>query len=101
MKTKPSALFLLFLIIGSLSTISAQVTIGSGNPPHDALLDLKEDNTGASTKGLLLPRVALTDASLPVPMSSHVVGMTVYNTVSSLTDGSVDIKKLCFPRFLL
>ena len=58
------------------NNIGAQVTIGSGIPPADgALLDLKEktpanpatDNATA-TKGLLLPRVKLTDPGRLYPM---------------------------------
>ncbi|MFV0329709.1 MAG: hypothetical protein ACK5KL_07800 [Dysgonomonas sp.] len=98
MKTKLSALFLLFLIIGSLSTISAQVTIGSSNPPNDdALLDLQEDNTGASTKGLLMPRVALEAANLAKPLSAHVAGMTVYNT--AISPGTVSSANYVSPGF--
>ncbi|NDV68754.1 FISUMP domain-containing protein [Dysgonomonas sp. 25] len=50
------------IIIALLTTISlqGQVTMGSGQPPAPgALLDLKMD--GATTKGLALPRVKLSD----------------------------------------
>lgn len=84
MKTKLSTLLLMLLIIGGMSTVSAQVTIGSNNPPNgNALLDLQEKADGTSTKGLLLPRVALESADLPTPLAAHVAGMVVYNTEES------------------
>lgn len=65
-------------------TIHAQVTIGSAEPPHtDALLDLKETGTGTSTKGFLMPRVALSSTTSASPMATRVEGMTVYNTATA------------------
>lgn len=65
-------------------TTHAQVTIGSNSAPNvNALLDLKEQNSGTSTKGLLLPRVALTTTTSSAPMSNHEKGMTVYNTATT------------------
>ncbi|NDV70219.1 FISUMP domain-containing protein [Dysgonomonas sp. 25] len=53
------------LILAFLTTtidLHGQVTIGSGEKPNaGALLDLKMDNQGMSTKGLGLPRVELKD----------------------------------------
>lgn len=73
------SILLLFAIFG-FTCVQAQVTIGSGDAPHkDALLDIKQDAAGNSTKGLLLPRVKLTSTNLPNPLSAHVPGMTVYN----------------------
>jgi len=67
-------------------TAEAQITIGSGIAPHEeALLDLKETNNGTSDKGLLMPRVSLSATSSASPMTSHVEGMTVYNT-STIAD---------------
>ncbi|GHT16545.1 hypothetical protein FACS189426_24360 [Bacteroidia bacterium] len=69
-------------IMAFAATTQGQVTIGSGNKPNEnALLDLNGGlGNNTSDKGLLLPRVALTDASLPAPMTSHVAGMVIYNT---------------------
>lgn len=79
-------IFLVFVLVSFFSEIHAQVTIGSGEPPHkDALLDLKESVDGTSRKGFLLPRVSLKATNTPAPMSSHVTGMTVYNTTPSDT----------------
>ncbi|GAB6010256.1 hypothetical protein [Dysgonomonas reticulitermitis] len=77
----------LFLaIFGFTQAAWSQVTIGSGVPPHDdALLDLKENNAGTATKGLLLPRVALQVANGMSPLSTHVKGMIVYNTTPNGT----------------
>lgn len=70
-----------------------QVTIGNDTPPvKGALLQLKEnENTGAnSTKGLLLPRVKLTDSNslqdLGIPASENLLhaGMMIFNTNDDL-----------------
>lgn len=75
------SLLLLLIILGIATSVQAQVTIGAGEPPHkDALLDLKENNSGSSSKGFLLPRVSLTSTTSASPLSDHVAGMTVYNT---------------------
>ncbi len=81
-----------FLIIGALLLFSqlstAQVTIGSVLTPNkDALLDLQEE--GVTTKGLLLPRVALQQTTSFAPMQAHTQGMVVYNTaeVADVTPG--------------
>lgn len=43
----------------------------------NAVLELEAEN-----KGLLLPRVALTETTKANPLSAHVSGMTVYNTAT-------------------
>lgn len=74
------AIILLLAISGLTIGIQAQVTIGSDAAPHkDALLDMKEDALGNSSKGMVLPRVKLSSTDLPAPLSAHVAGMTVYN----------------------
>lgn len=85
-------LFKIVLLSGvmfcSIQTTRAQVTIGSDQAPNpDALLDLKQ--TGATEKGILMPRVALQKTDLPNPLSAHEEGMVVYNTatVADLTPG--------------
>ncbi|GAB6123682.1 hypothetical protein [Dysgonomonas termitidis] len=71
---------ILSVLLGLVLYIQAQVTIGSGIPPDEnALLDLKEDDNGNSTKGLLLPRVQLSDIDSPSPLTEHKEGMFVYN----------------------
>ncbi len=75
-------LFLLLIITSAVmftSEMKAQVTIGSNAEPDvNAVLDLQ-----SASKGLLLPRVALTATNNPAPTSSHTAGLTVYNTASS------------------
>jgi hypothetical protein len=74
------------ILVGNV-TLHAQVTIGSDVPPDDsALLDLKENSIGTSTKGLLLPRVELVALNDNTPLSAHVRGMLVYNTADVDTD---------------
>ncbi|MDR2947798.1 MAG: hypothetical protein LBV71_01190 [Prevotella sp.] len=61
--------------------LNAQVTIGSGiEPDMDAILDLKQSENGESSKGLLLPRVALISTDNSFPLLQHTSGMIVYNT---------------------
>jgi len=57
---------------------TAQVGIGTTSPNADAELDIT-----STTRGLLLPRVALTNTTNPNPLSTDVAGMTVYNTAST------------------
>ncbi|MFT4223162.1 hypothetical protein [Dysgonomonas sp.] len=77
-------IFIFFVIFLCATVSNAQVTIGSNKPPHaGALLDLKENADGSSTKGLLLPRVALEATNSPAPLAAHEEGMTVYNTATS------------------
>lgn len=71
---------ILSALLSLIISTKAQVTIGSGIPPDEnALLDLKEDDNGNSTKGLLLPRIQLSDIDSPSPLSEHKEGMFVYN----------------------
>lgn len=86
-------ILLLFLIniTAVLASIQAQVTIGSGIPPHEkALLDLKENEDESSSKGLILPRVALKSAIDFFGTTDHKKGTIVYNTsITEVTDTSV------------
>lgn len=92
--TQTKALIVVTLLLFFTLCLEAQVTIGSSTPPHnDALLDLKEESNGTSTKGLLLPRVSLKATNDPEPLTDHVAGMTVYNTTpSNINDPSYDAK---------
>lgn len=87
-------IFRMLLLLGIFSftqTILAQVTIGSGEPPHEkALLDLKEHADGTASKGLILPRVSLLSASDYFGITDHTKGTIVYNTNTS--DSSVPIE---------
>ena len=69
-------------------TANAQVTIGSSQIPNpDAVLDLV---TAGNDKGFLPPRIPLVTPHDPAPLSTHVAGMTVYNTTvlqDSLQEG--------------
>lgn len=73
-------LFLLFLFGITVGCMKSQVSIsnstaGAKEPNQAAILDLQ-----STDKGLLLPRVSLTSTSDPSPLTSHVAGMTVYNS---------------------
>lgn len=69
--------------------VNAQVKIGASPTSINAnsLLEL-EQNTSAGKYGLRLPRVALAATNNPAPLSAHVLGMTVYDTVYSGTGPS-------------
>ena len=68
----------LVVFAGFIAT--AQVKVGD-NPTDinaNALLEMESTN-----KGMLLPRVALTNTTAFAPLSAHVAGMTVYNTATA------------------
>jgi len=69
--------FIIF-VFGLTGNVKAQQGFGTSNPDKDAVIDLT-----ASNKGLLLPRLALTNTSLAAPLSAHVAGMQVYNTATT------------------
>jgi hypothetical protein len=86
---KLSRVLLLGAVLLSLPA-AAQTTIGGTPGPvnPNAYLQLGDslDNvTGVpkATKGLLLPRVALTATNAATPLDAHVAGMTVYNTAAT------------------
>lgn len=88
-------IFLLVTYVLSCNFIQSQVTIGSRmQPATGALLDLKEfdpdENNVTSKKGLLLPRVTLSDLYSLVDIKdgdsnspSAYTGMIVYNSVNT------------------
>lgn len=80
MKKLHTMLIITSLLFGNIG-LSSQVTIGSDTPPiPGALLDLKEKETNNdspnSTKGLLLPRVALTSPWNLFPMFGEIDEVT-------------------------
>ncbi len=105
---KRKILSILFIL--SACYLQAQVTIGSGSEPaKGALLDLKENETDVdnvtTTKGLVLPRVKITDINNLYPMftpdgkggykegvkteedKTH-IGLTVYNVDRCSANGA-------------
>lgn len=84
METAKKTVLTLIMILSFMLEAFSQVTIGSGvEPDANALLDLKETGT-SSTKGLLMPRVALISTDSYTPMQNHIEGMTVYNTAPGI-----------------
>ncbi len=89
----------LFLITG---IAIGQVKIGANtttlNP--NSLFELE-----STTKGVLMPRLALTSTTAFAPMTAHVAGMTIYNTATTgdvtpglyYNDGTSWIKIAAFP----
>lgn len=74
------------LILWTFGFINSYAQVGqySNNPNKDAALDLNRTD-GTNTKGLLLPKVALTATNSASPMTAHVAGMKVYNTENNGT----------------
>jgi len=71
---KKIVLVLLFVV----TTVSAQIGVGTKTPHPDAMLEVKSTN-----KGLLLPRLALSSTTSMAPLSAHIEGMSVYNTATT------------------
>ena len=82
MKNLENKITLLFVFIAT--SVSAQFGVGTRSPHPDAMLEV-----ASTTKGILLPRVALTATASVNPLSSHVAGMTVYNiaTIGDVSPG--------------
>jgi hypothetical protein len=71
---------LIFLSMISLSGFSQNAGISpAGAVAPDAAAGL---DVNFNTKGLLIPRVALTSTTSFAPLATHVAGMMVYNTVT-------------------
>lgn len=75
------------ILIASIAMLTqtnfAQVGIGTTTPNASAELDIFSAN-----RGLLLPRVSLSDTTLSTPLAAHVAGMTVYNVAPAVNDVS-------------
>ena len=57
---------------------NGNVGVGTVSPNVNAQLEISSTN-----KGLLLPRVALSATNIASPLTSHVLGMVVYNTATA------------------
>jgi hypothetical protein len=75
----PLVLFLIILVIPVVGFSQSYGINTTGSLP-DASAGIDID---IATKGLLIPRVALTSTNSSVPLVSHVAGMLVYNTATS------------------
>jgi uncharacterized protein (TIGR02145 family) len=79
---------LIFISVMCATNISAQVNIGTNDPPHAAaVLDLSQKETTAPDRGLLLPHVSLANLTdfqlIAIPdndQKSKAAGMVVWNT---------------------
>jgi hypothetical protein len=71
--------FFLFLCLFISSISFSQVGIGTTNPNPNALLDV---DSSIYTGGILLPRLGLSSTASFAPLTAHVAGMIVYNTVT-------------------
>lgn len=68
---------LMFIILIPILSFG-QVGIGTSTPNADAVLELSD-----ASRGLLLPRVSLTNTTNASPLSGHVAGMVVYNNATT------------------
>ena len=82
-------MFLLLLMGLGAASVKAQVRIGgNGAPNAAAVLDLNATDATTGTKGLALPRVDLTSATMPLTAGvANLTGMMVYNTTATLGAG--------------
>lgn len=76
-KILTTVVMMAFTLLSTQKT-SAQVGIGTTTPNIDAELDITSTN-----RGVLLPRVLLTNTTSPLPLSADVAGMIVYNTATA------------------
>jgi hypothetical protein len=77
-------IYLLFILCFSNTLLSQNnVGIGTITPDASALLDVN-----ASNKGILAPRVFLTNVTIPAPVSAPATGLLIWNTNSAVTGGS-------------
>jgi len=86
MKKKKHLILLIpiLLMLSGATSAKAQLRVGGSTAPEpNAVLDLNPNNTDNSTKGLLLPRVALVATMNASPLTAHVKGMYVYNTATA------------------
>jgi|GEM_PF-7027193 len=85
-KLRLTFVFFIAVSVGAQTKIKdGSVPGGSLIPNANSILELESSN-----KGLLLPRVKLDSTGLSSPLSSHIEGMTVYNT-SEMADVSPGI----------
>lgn len=66
------------LLLICFASTKAQVGVGLSTPNTNAELDIT-----SSSKGFLLPRIALIATNNSAPLASHVAGMIVYNTATN------------------
>jgi hypothetical protein len=64
-------------------TYSQNVGVGTATPDGSARLEVN-----APDKGLLIPRISLTNVSTAAPITSPAIGLLVFNTNASITGGS-------------
>jgi trimeric autotransporter adhesin len=81
---KTPFVFVLLSVLLSLN-IAAQNNIGIGtvSPDASARLDIT-----ATDKGILIPRVSITNVSSAAPVTSPAAGLLIWNTNAAITGGS-------------
>lgn len=74
----------------SASAQTGQLGINStgATPAQVSLLDLRETNAADRTKGMLIPRIALTATNDPMPVALPANGLYIYNTATSTLTGA-------------
>ena len=78
------------LSLMEIANLHAQMRMGGSAAPNpSAVLDLNPDEGDNASQGLSLPRVKLASTTSASPMTAHVKGMCVYNTISinDVTEG--------------
>jgi hypothetical protein len=82
MKTSLQCLFI-FACLQGLMAQNVGINADGSSPDNSAMLDVK-----ASDRGLLLPRVSLTNVTSASPVTSPATGLLVFNTNASVTGGN-------------
>jgi SepF-like predicted cell division protein (DUF552 family) len=73
-----SSIFFLFIFQITL----AQVGIGTTTPDESAILDIT-----SSSKGILIPRISITDCHVAIPITNPKAGLLIWNTNTSVANG--------------
>ncbi len=76
-------LFTLVFLLGFHSIcIGQSFGIGTDTPDPSSILDVSSTN-----RGILIPRIGLTDANDAAPVTAPAISLFVYNTNASMVDG--------------
>lgn len=95
------ALLCMFTVIGYAHAQTGVSINTTGAPPNQtAVLDLREPNAAERTKGLLIPRIALTATNAAAPVTAPANGLYVYNTATTNFTGA-DAQYNVSPGFYL
>lgn len=73
----------ILILVLSYTCVNAQVGIGTTTPDPSSILDVT-----ATDKGMLTPRISLTDITIAAPIITPAIGLLVYNTNAAVVGGN-------------